>query len=134
MIKDIPKLKVEDIAIAIVPSDEENDDGLWDTYLINLKEETIKNVLINSNGYGEIDGEKIKTTTLRHFFEEIPGLYMVKIEPIQMKLFGITNEYWVSFVYDGHMYDKKYVFVNGSIAKDNFTTIPFINKKGVMIR
>lgn len=135
MMKDIPNLKVEDIAIAVVPrevlSDEED---LWDTYLINLKENPITNVLINSKGYGEVEGEKMKTTILRHFFEEIPPLSVVKIEPIQVKLFGLTNEYWVSFTYDDYMYDKKYIFVNGSIASENFTRIPFINRPGVMIR
>jgi len=32
------------------------------------------------------------------------------------------------------MYDKKYVFVKGSIDKMNFTTIPYIEKMGVMIK
>ena len=59
---------------------------------------------------------------------------MVKIEPIQVKLFGLTNEYWVSFTHDEYMYDKKYIFVNGSIVEENFTRIPFINRQGVMIR
>ena len=134
MMKDIPNLKVEDIAIAVVPRDITIDEELWDTYLINLKEEPISNVLINSKGYGEVEGEKMKTTILRHFFEEIPPLSVVQIEPIQAKLFGLTNEYWVSFVHDDYMYDKKYIFVNGSIVEENFTKIPFINRKGVMIR
>ena len=130
MKKDIPQLKVEDLAIAIVPRDE----ALWDTYVINLRDEPIQNVLINSKGYGEIQGEQMKTTVLRHFFEEIGPLQIEKIEPIQPVVFDLTNEYWVSFRYDGYMYDKKYVFVKGSISEINFTTIPFINKQGVMIR
>ncbi len=132
MKKDIPQHKVQDLAIAIVPGDE--DENLWNTYIINLKDEPIKSVLINSRGYGEVEGEEIKTTVLRHYFEEIGPLQIKIIEPIQTKLFGITNEYWVSFKYDGYMYDKKYVFVKGSISEFNFTLIPFINKKGVMIR
>lgn len=135
MIKDIPQPKVKGLAIAIVPrQEEEHADELWDTYLINLKESAIKNVLVNSKGYGEVNGEQLKTTVLRHFFEEIGPSQVVKIEPIQIKLFGLTNEYWVSFTHAGHMYDKKYVFVNGSINEEHFTTIPFIGKKGVMIR
>ena len=130
MKKDIPHYKVEDLAIAIVPTDED----LWESYIINLKEEPIKSVFINSKGYGEINGEKIKTTILRHFFEEIGPLEIAKIEPVQPAVFELTNEYWVSFQYDGYMYDKKYVFVKGSISSINFTTIPFINKQGVMIR
>ncbi len=132
MKKDIPQHKVQDLAIAVVPR--EVDDELWDVYIMNLKEEPIKNVLVNSKGYGELEGKEISTTILRHFFEQIGPLQIHKIEPIQTKLFDITNEYWVSFQYGGYMYDKKYVFVKGSISKINFTPIPFINQKGVMIR
>ena len=140
MKKDIPNHKVEDLAIAIVPREEPSDpieikeEDLWDTYILNLKEETLKSVLISSHGYGKVDGEEIKTTKLRHFFEEIGPLQILKIEPIPTKLFQLANEYWVSFQLDGYMYDKKYVFVEGSIEPFNFTLIPFLNKKGVMIR
>jgi hypothetical protein len=130
---DIPQHKVTDLAIAIVPR-VDKDDELWDTYLINMKEVAIKSVLISSKGYGEKDGEEIKTTTLRHFFEEVGPQRAVQIEPIQSKLFNITNEYWISFVERDYMYDKKYVFVIGSIDTSNFTRIPLIEKKGVMIR
>jgi len=135
MKKDIPVQKVEDLAIAVVPRDKkESEEELWDTYLINLREETISNVLISSQGYGEVEGEKRKTTTLRHFFDEIGPLTIQMIEPIQKALFDLTNEYWVSFNFDGHMYDKRYIFVRGSIIKENFTPIPFLGRKGVMIR
>lgn len=135
MKKDIPIQKVEDLAIAIVPRlDETTEEDLWDTFLINLKDESIKNVLISSTGYGEIEGEERKTTTLRHFFDEIGPLDIQLIEPIQKTLFDLTNEYWVSFTFDGYMYDKRYIFVRGSISQDNFTLIPFLNRKGVMIR
>ncbi|HKK77807.1 MAG TPA: hypothetical protein VJ953_22205 [Saprospiraceae bacterium] len=132
MRSDIPDLKVEGVAVAIVPR--KDDDQLWDSYLINLKEEYIENVLVNSRGYGQFKGDKVKTTILRHFFEQIKPNTIIKIEPIQVKLFGLTNEYWVSFSYDGNLYDKKYVFVRGSIDENNFTSIPYTNWKGVMIR
>mgnify|MGYP005989571451 CR=1 FL=1 len=132
MKRDIPNLKVKDVAVAIVPR--EGDNELWDTYIINLKGDNIKNVLINSRGYGEHKGDKVKTTILRHFYEKINPMTTLKIEPIQVKLFGLTDEYWVSFSYRGHLYDKKYVFVRGSIDTANFTSIPFLEKKGVMIR
>lgn len=140
MKKDIPIYKVEDLAIAIAPREDDpnlvidEEDDLWDVYLLNLRDDAIKSVLVNSRGYGELNGEQQRTTVLRHFFEEIGPLAAVQIEPIQTKLFSIANEYWVSFVYDGYMYDKKYVFVQESISEANFTTIPFLNRKGVMIR
>jgi hypothetical protein len=132
MKKDIPNHKVEDLAIAVVPNEE--DESIWDSYIINLRDEPIKSVLINSRGYGEIEGERTQTSVLRHFFDQLGPLAVAKIEPIPETLFQLTNEYWVSFQYDGYMYDKKYIFVRGSIDQANFTTIPFINKKGVMIR
>lgn len=132
MKKDIPIKKVTNIAIAVLPSEE--DENFWDVYLLNLKNEDIKNVFISSRGYGEIDGEKVETTQLRYFYELIGAEMAVKIEPIDSKLFRLANEYWVSFNYDGFMYDKKYVFVPGSFMEVNLTTIPIINKKGVMIQ
>jgi RNAse (barnase) inhibitor barstar len=53
MKKDIPQYKVEDLAIAIVPREnglEEED--LWDTFILNLRDEPIKIVFVNSKGYG----------------------------------------------------------------------------------
>ena len=136
MKKDIPEYKVEELAIAILPRTEDGvqDHEMWDVYLLNLKGDAIENVLINSRGYGEVDGEQIKTTILRHFFNEIGPKQALLVEPIQTKLFDIANEYWVSFTYDGYMYDKKYVFVRGSISEDNFTTIPVLQRRGVMIK
>ncbi|WMX12807.1 MULTISPECIES: hypothetical protein [unclassified Aureispira] len=132
MKKDIPIKKVTDIAIAIVPSEE--DENFWDVYFLNLKEKDIKNVFISSRGYGEIDGEKVETTQLRYFYELIGAEMAVKIEPIDSKLFRLANEYWISFNFDGFMYDKKYIFVPGSLIEENFTNIPIVNKKGVMIK
>lgn len=133
MKKDIEELRVEDFAVCIVPRDE-NDDDIWDVYAINLSDEEITNVFISSRGFGIINGEERKTSKLRHFFESLGPLSIVLVEPILKTAFDLTNEYWVSFTQNGHMYDKKYVFVVGSIDSANFTLIPFIDKKGVMIR
>lgn len=135
MKKDIPELKVEDLALVIAPrSDDAQHEELWETFLINLKEEPIQNVMISSWGYGELDGREMKTTTLRHFFEQISPLSVNPIEPILTKAFALTNEYWVSYTFEGQMYDKRYVFVVGSMEPTNFTPIPFLNRRGVMIR
>lgn len=133
MKKDIPIQKVEDVALVIVPR-EDIAEALWDTYIVNLKTSSIQSVLISSKGYGEVEGEALRTTTLRHFFEEIKAESAVQVEPIQSTLFHLTHEYWISFMQDGYMYDKKYIFVKGSIDEAHFTTIPLINKRGVMIK
>jgi len=76
----------------------------------------------------------VRTTTLRYMLDEIPPHSFAKIEPIVEDVFGINNEYWVSFYLDSKMYDKKYVFLAESIREENFTLVPVLNKKGVMIR
>ena len=133
MKKDIPFHKVEDIAIAVIP-DEITEDEMWKVYLINMKPEPITNVIITSKGYGHVEGRPVETSVMRQFFETIDGRSYSLIEPIDSKLFGLSNEFWVSFVQEGVMYDKKYVFVTESIVKDNFTSIPLMDTKGVMIK
>lgn len=136
MKKDIPILKVEDLAVVIVPrlEFEEDHEDFWDTYLINLKNEPIYSVLVNSRGYGVLDGEQRQTTTLRYFWESIGPLEVVKIEPVEKSVLSLANEYWVSFSYRDYLYDKKYVFVPGSLEAMHFTDIPILNRKGVMIK
>lgn len=133
MIKDIPELVVENIAIAVVREKNELDETVWNSYLLNLKDEKIEGVLVTSTGYGELNDEKVKTSTLRHFLDEVEPKSFVKIEPIIEEVFGINNEYWLSFYLNKTMYDKRYVFLAESITEANFTTIPLLNKKGVMI-
>jgi len=133
MIKDIPELKVENIAIAVVQEKNELEETVWNSYLINLKDEKIEGVLVTSTGYGELNEEKVRTSTLRHFLDEVAPKSFVKIEPIIEEVFGINNEYWLSFYLNKTMYDKRYVFLAESITEANFTTIPIMNKKGVMI-
>lgn len=134
--KDILIRKVEDVAVAIVPRlpHEEDHEEFWDSWLINLKEAPIHSVLVNARGYGEIDGEKRQTSTLRYFWEVIEPKQAVKIEPVQKAVMSLANEYWISFSFEDYLYDKKYVFVPGSLEPIHFTDIPFLDRKGVMIR
>ena len=132
MLKDIFKDEVEDIAIAVVPSEEDN--SLWEVYMINLKEEGLENVIVASRGYGMYKGEEVKTSVLRHFLDSFQPLDIRLIEPIQKEVFGLNNEYWVSFYIGQNIYDKKFIFLPESITEDNFIRIPFIDRPGVMIR
>jgi len=136
MKKDIPIRKVEDLIVAVVPRMpfEEEHEFFWDAYLINLKNEPIRSVLVNSTGYGEIEGEQRKTTTLRFFWESIDALSYEKIEPVDIQLLQMTSEYWISFSFEDYLYDKKYVFVPGSLDEMNFTDIPLLSRRGVMIK
>lgn len=133
MKEDIEFPKVEDIALAVVRETEEGEE-VWNVYLVNLKPTPLANVIIASKGYGKKEGEVVKTSTLRHYFEEVGAKSAVKIEPIITDLFGLSNEYWVSFYENKVIFDKKYVFLAESIKESNFITVPIVDKKGVMIR
>ena len=134
MKKDIRLPVVEDVAVAVVREENEKGEQIWNVYLINLKNETLEGVLVTSSGYGELGGEQRKTSSLRHFLDIVQAKSFVKIEPIMDNLFGMSNQYWVSFYLNKEMYDKKYVFLAESITEQNMITIPLINKKGVMIK
>lgn len=133
MKKDIPVKVVEDIAIAVVLEKETPEAKVWNVYLINLKDEPIETVLVTSKGYGLKDGEEVKTSILRHSIGDVGGKDYAKIEAIDEQVFGLTNEYWLSYYIDGHIYDKKFIFLPESIIDANFIRIPVVNKPGVMI-
>jgi hypothetical protein len=136
MKKDIDIPKVEDIKVAVVKElNEEKTEEIFNVYLINLKKSSIKNTLVSSKGYGENKntGEKVNTSTLRHFIGDLDGQDYAKIEPIISEVFGLNNEYWVSFFQGTQMYDKKFIFLAESITEDNMINVPLINKKGVVI-
>jgi len=134
MKRDIPIRKVEDLAMAVVPRNDDINDEMWDVFIINLKDQPIKSVLVNSKGYGKIDGNERKTATFRHFYEEIDGRSAEPVEAIIKKVFDLTNEFWVSFSFDNYLYDKKYVFVRGVMDETLFTDIPVVGRRGIMIK
>lgn len=133
MRKDIEQPKVEHVGVAIVPEVNVAGSTEWNVYLINLLNNGIEGVLVSSKGYGEIGGKKKETSQLRHSLGAIQKKSVAKVEPIMEDLFGLTNQYWVSYFLNEKMYDKKFVFVAGSITNENLTLVPIINKKGILI-
>jgi hypothetical protein len=134
MKKDLPENIVEDVAMAVVLMGETPETESWTVYFINLKKELITNVLISSKGYGEKDGVMVRTSTLRHFLGDLKPMTYAGVEAIDTAVFGLTNEYWLSYYIDGTIYDKKFIFLPESIVDDNLIKIPLINKPGVMIK
>lgn len=133
MKKDLPENIVENIAIAIVMESATPEAKLWKVYLINLKNDAIETVLVSSKGYGEKNGENIKTFILRHSIGNVPAKSFAEIELIDEQVFGLTNEYWLSYYIGSQIFDKKFIFVPESIVDSNMTRVPLLNKAGVMI-
>ncbi|RYE54832.1 MAG: hypothetical protein EOP48_11455 [Sphingobacteriales bacterium] len=134
MKKDLPENKVEDVAIAVVLMSETPEFKNWTVYVLNLKDEPITNVLISSKGYGEKDGKAVKTSVLRHSIGDLSANTYGSVEAIDTAVFGLTNEYWLSYYIGNVIYDKKFIFLPESIVDSNLIRIPLVNKPGVMIR
>lgn len=133
MKKDLPENIVEDIAIAVVLESESPESQIWNVYLINLKNYPIETVLVSSKGYGQKDGEDVKTSILRHSLGDIAASSFAKVEAIDEQVFGLTNEYLLSYYIGKEIYDKKFIFLPESIVESNLIRIPVVNKPGVMI-
>ncbi|PPK86091.1 hypothetical protein CLV84_3008 [Neolewinella xylanilytica] len=132
MKKDIATPEVTDVSVAVVPRMDAGEE-LWDIYLINAGDQPLENVLVTSQGYGSIDGVDKTTTVLRHFHQSLPPREAIRIEPIQPSLFGINNEYWVSFNNGEHMLDKRYLFKAGTIRQEALRTLPILDRPGVIM-
>ena len=127
--------EVKNIGVAVVQQLNEKSEKIYNVYLLNLGEEIIDEILITSRGYGEnrTTGEKIKTSTLRHKVDLLMPNEIAKIEPIMEAVFGLANEFWVSYYCHEKMYDKKFVFLPDTLVEKNMKIIPELGHKGVII-
>jgi hypothetical protein len=132
MRKDIDIPDVKNVTIAIAREKTLFDTYDWKVYLINNNHFPIENTLVSSTGYGELDGKKQRTSTLRHFLETVPARGTALVEPIEDKLFHLNNEYWVSYYIGTQIYDKKFVFVPETICEENLTFIKELDLEGVL--
>lgn len=128
--------KVENVGIAIVEETNELGENVFYAYLLNLRDDIMEGIIVTSTGYGEnaTTGEKVKTSTLRHSLEVLLPNEAAKIEPIMEEVFGLANEFWVSFWVNEIMYDKKFVFLPETISTEKMKVLPILGQKGIMIK
>lgn len=131
MKKDIDFHPVTGVTLAIA---RENCNGPeeWGVYVINRNLIELNTVMITSKGYGMVNGEKRKTSTLRHLIEKIDPQCVAKVEPIDPALFDLHNEFWVSYYLLDQIFDKKFIFVKGSMEEENISFIQELNLYGVL--
>lgn len=129
MINDIDFPEVKNVTIAVV---KENLEEAWKVYLINKNQYPIENTLVSSKGYGEKEGEKQKTSVLRHFLQTVPAKDTALIESIDPAVFHLNNEYWVSYYVGNKIYDKRFIFVPEAICEDNLTFIKELEREGIL--
>lgn len=127
--------KVENVSVALVEIPLENNEKEYIVYLLNLRDDIIEGIIVASTGYGvnPKTGEEVKTSTLRRGIELMLPNEAARIEPIMPELFHLTNEYWVSFWIDDVMYDKRFMFLTGSINQEDFKMIDLLGLKGILL-
>lgn len=127
--------KVEGISVAVAFETAETGDRIYNVYLLNRTGDTLENVLVSSKGYGvnTMTNEKIETSVLRHSLGDVKAQAAQKIEPIMEQVFGLSNEYWVSYWIGSKMYDKKFVFLAETITDKNTIELPLLDCPGVML-
>lgn len=131
MKKDIPFHPATGVDLAIV-RDIQSGETEWSVYLINRNLISLTTVMISSKGHGQIDGEMRKTSVLRHVIEKLEAQAVAKVEPILPDLFQLTNEFWVSYYILDQIFDKKFIFLPGSISDETVTYIPELDLHGVL--
>lgn len=135
MKKDIIFHSVKGIQVAIVRSTNELNAEEWNVVVINRNDGPVTSVFVTSKGYGNSESgtnTDQRTSTLRHFFPEIPPGDHVVVEPIMPDVFHLNNEFWISYFIDSQIYDKKFIFVPDSIVEENMMTIDPLGLEGVL--
>lgn len=124
--------KVEGVFLALL---EEKDNAEYAVYLVNDRKDIMEGIIVTSVGFGENlqSGEALKTATLRHSLEVLLPEEYAKIELMVPEVFGLYNEYWVSFWIDEVLYDKKFLFLPDSIKIEDFAVLPRFNKRGILL-
>ncbi|MBD2699849.1 hypothetical protein IC229_04330 [Spirosoma sp. BT702] len=132
MKKDIQFLPVEGVQVVIARKENLVNGYDWQVFLINQNNVAIRNVFVTSKGYGQKNDEEQKTSTLRHFFAEVPPSSYEVVETIMPDVFHLNNEYWVSYFIDEQIFDKKFIFVPDSIVDENLVRIPALGLDGIL--
>jgi hypothetical protein len=132
MIKDIQQPQVKNVTLAVIREKNLLHQTEWKVFLINSNDVALENTLVASTGYGEKNGERQKTSTLRHYLETVPARSNALIEPIDASVFHLNNEYWVSYYIGQQLFDKRFVFVPDTIREENLTFIKELEREGVL--
>ncbi|MBW8242414.1 hypothetical protein K1F50_06340 [Muricauda oceani] len=129
MKKDIEIPVAKDVHVAVVH--EWNDEFLskdWNAYLINNRTDAIEMAIVVSKGF---DGEK-KTSTMRHGIGALGPRSFKKIELLQEEVLALNNEFFVTFFAENKLFEKRFLFPKHTISENLLTTIPVIDKDGIL--
>jgi len=104
----------------------------WHAYIINNNQYDLNNLLIVSKGYSQIEEPRKNTSILRHSIEVLTAESYAVIEALDPAVFGLFNEFWVSFYHDNKVFDKKFLFAPDSIKETDLINIEALDLEGVL--
>lgn len=131
MKKDIKFHPVTGVKMAIVKEGNGTDEA-WAVYLINKNLIELETLMITAKGYGKVSGEEKKTSVLRHMIDKLAATSIARVEAIDPALFLLNNEFWVSYYILDQIFDKKFIFVAGSVRDKHMTHIPELDMQGIL--
>ena len=132
MLKDINFSSKDTVAIALAKNNPQDD--MWIAYLLNLDDQEINTVMVSSRGYGELDGVKKETATLRWNLGEISAQSVCIIEEIPEDVLQLNNEFLISYFIENQFFNKKIILNSENVIEDFYIDLPLIHKKGILIR
>ncbi len=121
----------KDVFVALIH--EWNDEFLskdWNAYILNNCKSPIEMALIVSKGY---DMDR-KTSVMRHAIGVVAAKSFEKIEMVQDEVLTLNNEFYVTYYADNKLYERKFLFEKGTVSENNTTTIPLIEKDGILAK
>ena len=135
MKKDIELPKVENVYIAaLLEHNLDFNEDNWYVYLINNTDSVLEMPIVVSRAYGTVNKEAVKTSMLRHVFQELQPRTALKIEFLESQVLPLYNEFVVTYFIGNTLYDKKFVFNPNTINTNAMTILPVIERKGVLVK
>lgn len=81
---DIPQPPVRGVFLALV-IEPDFPDTPYTAYFINENMQDLSNAMVVSKGYGEVHGQQIQTSTLRHFTSALRPKVYSALNPFQLR-------------------------------------------------
>lgn len=103
----------------------------WHIYIFNETDNDLATVLVTASGYGEVNGEDVKTSSMRYNVGDLSSYTAKRIEPISTEVMGLYNQYWVSFTLGGKLYDRKFTFPPSHISVQKSEEVKVLGAKAV---
>jgi hypothetical protein len=123
--KDIIFHQAHQVHIAII----QNEDTLFDLYLINQNQTALRNILINTNG----EKPGYKSSTLRYFLERLEEFSYIKFESVMQDVMELNNSIMLSYYIGMDIFEKEFLFTYEQLINMTPQEIPLIKQNGYLL-